>query len=32
MVFYIIGLGLSDPTDISLKGLEAVRLCKEVYL
>lgn len=32
MVFYIIGLGLGDPQDISVKALNAVRTCKEVYL
>ena len=32
MVFYIIGLGLGDPEDISVKALKAIRACKEVYL
>lgn len=32
MVFYIIGLGLGSPQDISMKGLKAIRSCKEVYL
>ena len=32
MVFYIIGLGLGDPEDISVKALKAIRSCKEVYL
>lgn len=32
MVFYIIGLGLGDPEDISLKALKAIKTCKEVYL
>ncbi|KAF7638538.1 TP_methylase domain-containing protein [Meloidogyne graminicola] len=31
MVFYLIGLGLGDVTDITVKGLEIVRLCKKVY-
>eukprot|EP00467_Chlorarachnion_reptans_P023299 CAMPEP_0114488480 /NCGR_PEP_ID=MMETSP0109-20121206/1354_1 /TAXON_ID=29199 /ORGANISM="Chlorarachnion reptans, Strain CCCM449" /LENGTH=332 /DNA_ID=CAMNT_0001664879 /DNA_START=280 /DNA_END=1279 /DNA_ORIENTATION=- len=29
---FIIGLGLGDPTDISLKGLAAIKMCKTVYL
>eukprot|EP00727_Mastigamoeba_balamuthi_P008628 m51a1_g4388 putative diphthine synthase (282) ;mRNA; f:350810-352066 len=32
MVFYIIGLGLGDERDISLRGLEAVRSCSRIYL
>ena len=32
MVFYIIGLGLGDPYDISIKALKAIKSCKEVYL
>jgi len=32
MVFYIIGLGLGDPEDISFKALKAIKSCKEVYL
>ncbi|KAL4512928.1 hypothetical protein ABPG72_017613 [Tetrahymena utriculariae] len=32
MVFYIIGLGLGDEKDISVKGLEIVKKCDEVYL
>jgi diphthine synthase len=32
MVFYIIGLGLGDPEDISVKALNAIKSCKEVYL
>lgn len=32
MVFYIIGLGLGDPQDISVKALKAIQSCKEVYL
>jgi len=32
MVFYIIGLGLGDPEDISVKALKVIQSCKEVYL
>lgn len=32
MVFYIIGLGLGDEKDISVKGLEIVKKCDEIYL
>lgn len=32
MVFYIVGLGLGDEKDISVKGLEVVRKCEEIYL
>lgn len=32
MVLYFIGLGLSDETDITLKGLEAVKKCTKLYL
>jgi len=32
MVFYIIGLGLGDPQDISYKAMNAIKSCKEVYL
>ena len=32
MVLYIIGLGLSDEKDISVKGLEAVKSSAKVYL
>ena len=31
-MFYLIGLGLGDEKDISVKGLEAVRRCHYVYL
>ncbi|KAJ3207607.1 diphthine synthase [Entophlyctis luteolus] len=31
-MLYIIGLGLGDETDITVKGLEAVRSCSRVYL
>eukprot|EP00889_Picochlorum_renovo_P005802 jgi/Picre1/32832/NNA_008162.t1 len=32
MVLYIIGLGLADEKDITVKGLEAVKKCERVYL
>ena len=32
MVFYIIGLGLGDEKDITVKGLEIVKKCEEIYL
>lgn len=32
MVFYIIGLGLADETDITYKGLQAVKSCDIIYL
>lgn len=32
MVLYMIGLGLSDEKDITIKGLEAVKSSKYVYL
>ncbi|KAI0071181.1 Diphthine synthase [Panus rudis PR-1116 ss-1] len=31
-MFYIIGLGLCDEKDITIRGLEAVKLCTRVYL
>lgn len=31
-MLYLIGLGLGDAKDISVKGLEAVKKCKRVYL
>lgn len=31
-MFYIIGLGLGDPKDITLKGLEIIKKCHRVYL
>ncbi|XP_058811353.1 diphthine methyl ester synthase [Topomyia yanbarensis] len=31
-MFYVIGLGLGDPKDITVKGLEIVRRCARVYL
>uniref|UniRef100_A0A1I7XI36 GPI alpha-1,4-mannosyltransferase I, catalytic subunit n=1 Tax=Heterorhabditis bacteriophora TaxID=37862 RepID=A0A1I7XI36_HETBA len=32
MVFYLIGLGLGDVEDITVKGLNAIRQCRRVYL
>jgi len=32
MMLYIIGLGLGDEQDITLKGLEKIRKCDKVYL
>ncbi|PIN74312.1 diphthine synthase [Candidatus Woesearchaeota archaeon CG10_big_fil_rev_8_21_14_0_10_45_16] len=32
MTLYIIGLGLSDEKDITVKGLEAIRKCEYIYL
>ena len=32
MVFYIIGLGLGDEKDISVKGLETIKSCDKVFL
>ena len=32
MVLYMIGLGLSDEKDITVKGLEAVKKSQKVYL
>ena len=32
MALYMIGIGLNDEKDISLKGLEAVKKCTKVYL
>ena len=32
MVLYLIGIGLNDEKDITVKGLEAIRRCEEVYL
>lgn len=31
-MLYVIGLGLSDETDITVKGLEAVKNSERVYL
>ena len=32
MTLYLISLGLSDEKDISLKGLEALKKCNEIYI
>lgn len=32
MVLYLIGLGLNDEKDITIKGLEAIKKCDKVYL
>ncbi|KAI9360468.1 tetrapyrrole methylase [Zopfochytrium polystomum] len=32
MVLYVIGLGLGDEKDITVRGLEAVRACDRIYL
>ncbi|KAJ3022897.1 diphthine synthase [Thoreauomyces humboldtii] len=32
MVLFVIGLGLSDEKDITVKGLEAVQSCERIYL
>lgn len=32
MTLYLIGLGLSDQKDISLKGLEIIKKCQKIYL
>ena len=31
-MLYVIGLGLSDEKDITVKGLEAVKQCERIYL
>lgn len=31
-MLYIIGLGVGDEKDITLRGLEAVRKCEKVYI
>lgn len=31
-MLYIIGLGLSDEKDITIKGLEAIKSCERIYL
>lgn len=31
-MFYIIGLGLGDAKDVSVKGLEIIKMCDRVYL
>ena len=32
MVFYLIGLGLGDPRDVTVRGLEVIKCCERVYL
>jgi diphthine synthase len=32
MVLFLVGLGLGDPQDITVKGLAAVRSCRRLYL
>jgi diphthine methyl ester synthase len=32
LMLFIVGLGLSDEKDITVKGLEAVKSCTRVYL
>lgn len=32
MVLFVIGLGLGDEQDITLRGLNAVKKCKKVFL
>lgn len=32
MVFYLIGLGIGDAKDITVRGLEAVKSAERVYL
>jgi diphthine methyl ester synthase len=31
-MLYVVGLGLSDEKDITVRGLEAVKSCERVYL
>jgi diphthine synthase len=31
-MLFIIGLGLSDEKDITVKGLEAIKSCERIYL
>lgn len=31
-MFYVIGLGLGDPKDVTVKGLEIIKKCDRVYL
>ena len=31
-MLYLVGLGLADEKDITVKGLEAVKKCERVYL
>ncbi len=32
MALYMVGIGLNDEKDITVKGLEAVKKCDSVYL
>ena len=32
MVLYVIGLGLGDEKDITIRGLECVKMCKRAYM
>lgn len=32
IMFYVIGLGLGDAKDVTVKGLEIIRKCDRVYL
>lgn len=32
IMFYVIGLGLGDAKDVTVKGLEIIRRCNRVYL
>ena len=32
MVLYIVGLGLGDERDVTVKGLEAIRRCEVLHL
>jgi diphthine synthase len=32
MALYLVGLGLADETDVTVKGLEVIRRCRRVYL
>lgn len=31
-MFYLIGLGLGDPSDISVRGQQIIQKCERVYL
>lgn len=31
-MLHVIGLGLGDATDVTVKGLETIRMCDRVYL
>lgn len=32
MVLFVVGLGLGDEKDITVRGLESVRSCSEIFL